>query len=68
MHETCQTTSTGSNGMTPRKVWFVLNIGNDSARVNDHDLTPKEQMVEPNFLFLTKLMMIYFMEATDLYF
>lgn len=68
MHETCQTTTRGSNGVTTRKVWFVLNTDNDSARVNAHDLTPKEQMVDPPFWFLTKLIMVSFMEATDLYF
>jgi hypothetical protein len=68
MQKTCQTTSRGSSGMTTKKVWFILNTDNDSARVNDYDLTPKEQMVEPLFLFSTKLVMISSMEATDLYF
>jgi hypothetical protein len=40
--------------MTTRKVWFIFNTDNDSARVNDYDLTPKEEMVEPPFLFSTK--------------
>jgi hypothetical protein len=53
--------------MARRKVWFVFNTDNDNARVNDRDLTSKEQMVEPPIFFLPNKIMISIMKAADFY-